>query len=91
MSLVIRVHLQGGLVGINLLRQFEEFWFSVECFLYFRHTHEDISDTELERILRKRGSDFDAMLQNHKAQKAFEEGVAKSFKDMGIKVEMASR
>ncbi|KAM3955973.1 LOW QUALITY PROTEIN: NAD kinase 2, mitochondrial [Aphomia sociella] len=58
---------------------------------YEKHSRENITDDELERILRKRGSDYDAMLQSHKEQKAFEEGVAKSMRDIGLKVEMASR
>ncbi|XP_072937516.1 NAD kinase 2, mitochondrial [Epargyreus clarus] len=58
---------------------------------YEKHSHDNISDGELETILRKRGSDYDSMLQNHKEQKAFEENVAKTLKEMGLKVEMASR
>ncbi|XP_037295836.1 NAD kinase 2, mitochondrial, partial [Manduca sexta] len=58
---------------------------------YERHSHDYIPDAELERILRKRGSDFDTMLSNHRQQKAFEENVATSLKEMGLKVEMASR
>ncbi|CAH0404296.1 unnamed protein product [Chilo suppressalis] len=58
---------------------------------YEKHCHENITDSELERILRKRGSDFDSLLQNHKEQKAFEDIVAKSLKDFGVQVEMASR
>ncbi|XP_059062496.1 NAD kinase 2, mitochondrial isoform X2 [Achroia grisella] len=63
----------------------------VTRFEYEKHSRENISDDELERILRKRGSDYDAMLQNHKEQKAFEESVAKNMRDIGLKVEMASR
>ncbi|XP_031770279.1 NAD kinase 2, mitochondrial [Galleria mellonella] len=58
---------------------------------YEKYSRENISDKELESILRKRGSDYDAMLQNHREQKAFEESVAKSMRDIGLKVEMASR
>ncbi|XP_050558335.1 NAD kinase 2, mitochondrial isoform X1 [Spodoptera frugiperda] len=58
---------------------------------YERHSHEHLSECELERVLRKRGSDYDSMLKIHKQQKAFEENVAKSLRDMGLKVEMASR
>ncbi|XP_053621168.1 NAD kinase 2, mitochondrial [Plodia interpunctella] len=58
---------------------------------YEKHSRDNISDTELERIIRKRGSDFEAMKQTHNEQKAFEEGVARSLKDMGLQVEMASR
>ena len=56
-----------------------------------RHAHENCSEQELERVLRKRGSDYDSMVQVHNRQKAFEENVAKSLIDMGLKVEMASR
>ncbi|KAJ8707140.1 hypothetical protein PYW08_011274 [Mythimna loreyi] len=58
---------------------------------YERHSHENISEKELEKVLRKRGSDYDCMVATHKRQKAFEENVAKSLTSMGIKVEMASR
>ncbi|KAJ2938171.1 hypothetical protein O0L34_g18511 [Tuta absoluta] len=63
----------------------------VTRFEYEKHAHDNISEHELERILRQRGSDYDSMLFNHKQQKAFEEGVARSLKCLGIKVEMASR
>ncbi|XP_063898054.1 NAD kinase 2, mitochondrial [Helicoverpa armigera] len=58
---------------------------------YERHSHENLSESELEKVLRKRGSDYDSMVSVHKRQKAFEENVAKSLRDMGLKVEMASR
>ncbi|KAF9803985.1 hypothetical protein SFRURICE_019181 [Spodoptera frugiperda] len=52
---------------------------------YERHSHEHLSECELERVLRKRGSDYDSMLKIHKQQKAFEENVAKNklIKDVG--------
>ncbi|CAD0206628.1 unnamed protein product [Chrysodeixis includens] len=58
---------------------------------YERHSHDNISDAELERVLRERGSDYDTMVTIHKRQKAFEELVAKSLREMGHQVEMASR
>ncbi|XP_052742783.1 NAD kinase 2, mitochondrial [Bicyclus anynana] len=58
---------------------------------YEKHSHDNIPDAELEKILRKRGSDYDSMISNHREQKSFEEGVAKSLKEMGLQVEMASR
>ncbi|XP_013136585.1 PREDICTED: NAD kinase 2, mitochondrial [Papilio polytes] len=58
---------------------------------YERHSHDYISDDELVKVLRKRGSDVDSMLANHKEQKAFEENVAKRLREMGHQVEMASR
>ncbi|CAF4833063.1 unnamed protein product [Pieris macdunnoughi] len=58
---------------------------------YEKHSHDNISNWELEKILRNRGSDYDSMVSNHKEQKSFEEGVAKALKEMGVKVEMASR
>ncbi|XP_068622031.1 NAD kinase 2, mitochondrial [Battus philenor] len=63
----------------------------VTRFEYERHCHDYISDGELEKLLRKRGSDFDSMISNHKQQKAFEENVAKRLREMGHQVEMASR
>ncbi|CAH0761651.1 unnamed protein product [Diatraea saccharalis] len=58
---------------------------------YEKHCHDNITDTQLEKILRKRGSDVDSMIQTHKEQKAFEENIARSLKDFGVEVEMASR
>ncbi|XP_013183546.1 NAD kinase 2, mitochondrial [Amyelois transitella] len=58
---------------------------------YEKYSRENITDKELERIIRKRGSDFEAMKQTHSEQKAFEEGVARSLREMGLQVEMASR
>ncbi|XP_026742412.1 NAD kinase 2, mitochondrial [Trichoplusia ni] len=58
---------------------------------YERHSHDNISDAELERVLRERGSDYETMVNIHKRQKAFEETVAKSLREMGHQVEMASR
>ncbi|XP_061381389.1 NAD kinase 2, mitochondrial [Danaus plexippus] len=58
---------------------------------YERHMHDNIADSDLEVILRKRGSDFDSMIETHRQQKAFEENVASSLKSMGLQVEMASR
>ncbi|XP_041988080.1 NAD kinase 2, mitochondrial [Aricia agestis] len=58
---------------------------------YEKHSHDNISDGELEKVLRMRGSDYEAMIATHREQKAFEEGVASSLKNMGIEVEMASR
>ncbi|XP_045782495.1 NAD kinase 2, mitochondrial [Maniola jurtina] len=58
---------------------------------YEKHSHDNIADAELEKILRKRGSDYDSMISNHREQKSFEEGVAKSLKEMGLQVEMATR
>ncbi|XP_075988359.1 NAD kinase 2, mitochondrial [Anticarsia gemmatalis] len=63
----------------------------VTRFEYEKHCHDNISDAELEKLLRKRGSDYDAMMTTHRQQKAFEENVASTLKDMGLKVEMASR
>lgn len=58
---------------------------------YEKHCHENVSDSELEKILRKRGSDYDTMMLNHREQKTFEENIAQSLKEVGAKVEMASR
>ncbi|CAB3262006.1 unnamed protein product [Arctia plantaginis] len=58
---------------------------------YEKHCHDNICDIELEKILRKRGSDYEAMMETHLRQKAFEENVASSLKKIGLKVEMASR
>lgn len=59
--------------------------------LYSRHCHDNVGDIELERILRKRGSDYESMMETHLRQKAFEEHVASSLKKLGLQVEMASR
>ncbi|CAK1548808.1 unnamed protein product [Leptosia nina] len=58
---------------------------------YEKHSHDNVSDAELEKILRNRGSDYETMISNHREQKTFEEGVARTLKEMGANVEMASR
>ncbi|VVD02294.1 unnamed protein product [Leptidea sinapis] len=42
---------------------------------YEKHSHDNISDGELEMILRKRGSDFESMISTHREQKTFEESI----------------
>ncbi|XP_048477706.1 NAD kinase 2, mitochondrial [Plutella xylostella] len=58
---------------------------------YEKHSLNNISDSELERILRARGSDYSALVSTHREQKEFENTVAKHLQDMGLEVKMASR
>lgn len=46
---------------------------------------------ELEHMLRNRGTDYDALIQIHKAHKEFEARVAESFKKFGIEVKLSNR
>ncbi|CAG9135993.1 unnamed protein product [Plutella xylostella] len=53
---------------------------------YEKHSLNNISDSELERILRARGSDYSALVSTHREQKEFENTVAKHLQDMGLEL-----
>lgn len=56
-----------------------------------QHIHPKMNVTELERMLRNRGTDYDALIQIHKAHKEFETRVADSFRQFGIEVKLSNR
>lgn len=58
---------------------------------YERNSHEKLSSSDLEKLLRKRGTDYESMLRSHNTQKQFERNVADTLSSMGFEVKMASR
>ncbi|GBP44808.1 NAD kinase 2, mitochondrial [Eumeta japonica] len=55
------------------------------------YNHEQLSEQQLERALKKRGTNYDELVANHRNQKQFEMGVACSLEAMGCEVQMATR
>lgn len=60
-------------------------------FEFEQHRHPNLSEHELEEIIRNRGTDYTAMLYYHNLHKDFERKVADSFKHYGVKVELVNR
>lgn len=56
-----------------------------------RCRHVDLSESELETALRKRGADYDSLIKNHKLHKEFEQNVKKAFEDAGIEARVVNR
>lgn len=56
-----------------------------------QHKNPKLTISELERMLRDRGTDYDGLIQIHKAHKEFEARVADSFKQFGVDVKLANR
>lgn len=60
-------------------------------YTYERKKHKGLSDKDLERHLRNRGTDFEKLIHHHDLHKKFEANVANTFKSMGIGVEIVDR
>lgn len=56
-----------------------------------QHKHPKMTVNELEHMLRDRGTDYDALIQIHKAHKEFETRVANSFEQFGVEVKLVNR
>lgn len=56
-----------------------------------QHRHAKLSQLELEKCIRDRGTDYDAMLNYHKIHKDFERKVADSFNELGVEVKLVNR
>lgn len=56
-----------------------------------QHRNPKLTHIELEQMLRNRGTDYDALIDIHKAHKEFEARVANSFKQYGIDVKLSNR
>lgn len=56
-----------------------------------QHKNPKLSVAELEKMLRDRGTDFDALLQYHRIHKEFETTVAESFRRHNIDVKLVNR
>ncbi|KAJ8925346.1 hypothetical protein NQ315_009176 [Exocentrus adspersus] len=58
---------------------------------YEKRKHRNLDDSKLEQLLRKRGTDFERLVNFHNKYKYFEENVYTTLKNMGINVEIANR
>lgn len=56
-----------------------------------QHKNPKLTVSELEKMLRARGTDYDLMLYYHQIHKKFEKKIAESFKEFGIDVKMVNR
>jgi len=53
--------------------------------------HKDISDRELERVLKKRGSDYNTLLYHHYIHKGCESRVEQAFQTFGVETRLVNR
>jgi NAD+ kinase len=53
--------------------------------------HRDITDKELERVLKKRGSDYNTLLYHHYIHKGCESRVETAFKAFGVETRLVNR
>lgn len=60
-------------------------------FEFEQQKNPNLSTNELEKMLRARGTDYQALVDFHKYQKEYEESVVKSFQHYGKKVKIANR
>nr|CAI5864513.1 unnamed protein product [Callosobruchus analis] len=56
-----------------------------------RKKHKHLNDKELEKLLRKRGTNFDKLVHFHNIHKRFEERLTYTLREMGIKVEVENK
>lgn len=56
-----------------------------------QHKNPKLTNVQLEKLLRDRGTDYDLWLYYHQMHKEFEGKVAKSFTDYGIDVRLVNR
>lgn len=55
----------------------------------YRFPH--LNETDLEREIRDRGTHYDSLAHYHELHKKFETRVAKSFKELGVDIEIVNR
>lgn len=53
--------------------------------------HKDLTNTELENFLRKRGTNFEKLIHFHDLHKSFEDKVVANFKCLGVEIEVVNR
>nr|CAH7721235.1 unnamed protein product [Callosobruchus chinensis] len=56
-----------------------------------RKKHKHLNDKELEKLLRKRGTNFDKLVHFHNIHKRFEERLTYTLREMGINVEVENK
>lgn len=58
---------------------------------YERYKHKNLTQTELNNMIKDRGSDLEKLLYYHELHKNFENKVVNAFRHMGIQVEVANK
>lgn len=58
---------------------------------YEQHRNQRLTATEFERLMRNRGTDYEALMQHHHLHKNFEQKVADSFRQYGVNVKILNR
>lgn len=56
-----------------------------------RNRHRHLTDIELEKMLQKRGTNYDKMMHHHNLHKMFEKRFIDTLRDMGIEVKVVNR
>lgn len=56
-----------------------------------KHCNPDLSESQLEKLVRSRGSDFDSLLEHHLRHKDYEKYVLDTFKEKRIKTKLLTR
>lgn len=56
-----------------------------------QYKNQHLNSNELEKVLRNRGTDYEALINYHHIHKDFETKVADSFKEFGIEVKLVNR
>lgn len=56
-----------------------------------QHRNFNLNQIEFEKAIKNRGTDYDAMLNNHRVHKNFERKVAQSFTALGVEVQLVNR
>lgn len=56
-----------------------------------QYKHKNLTQTELNNLIKDRGSDLEKLLYYHELHKSFENKVVDAFRDFGIQVEVANK
>lgn len=56
-----------------------------------KNRYKDLTDSELERKIRERGTDYDKLMHHHNLHKDFELKVVEAMQSIGIEVRIVNR
>lgn len=90
-TLLLYIHVYLKLSSVNLAVFFFDNAQKIFLFLYLRNRHQGISNTQLEKLIRRRGSDYEALIHYHKMQKEFERKVQTALSNIGADVKVVNR
>lgn len=60
-------------------------------FEFEQHRNSNLNPNQLEKAIRHRGTDYEAILYFHKIQKDFQQKVVQGFTELGVQVQVANR